>query len=95
MDKASKKLWKAIDDEVKSVGLCRPKPSRTFTQITDFAQRIANVKSRKRRPKYHATMNFDEKHAMHVEVDKDLGVEYSDTKRSIQWYTEEKRGIKQ
>ena len=32
---------------------------------------------------------------MLVEVDKDLGAEYSEYKRNIQWYTEEKRRIKQ
>ena len=91
LNKANKQLWKAIDDEVANIGIRCPKPSKTIGQ--KFADLVTAVKTRKHRPKYNPDMNFDEQYELCVNVVKDLTAEFSDAKRNMQWYKEEKRRL--
>ena len=92
LNKANKQLWKAIDDEVTNIGIHHPKPSKTIGQrFSDF---VAAVTTRRHRPQYNPNMNFDEQYELYVDFDKDLTAKYSDAKRNMQWYKEEKRRLK-
>ena len=91
LNKANKQLWKAIDNEVANFGLRHPKPTKTIIQrFSDF---VSAVKTHRHRPKYNPNMNFDEEYKLCVDIDKDLAAEYSEAKRNMHWYKEEKRRL--
>ena len=59
-----------------------------------FSDFVAAVTTRRHRPQYNPNMNFDEQYELYVDFDKDLTAKYSDAKRNMQWYKEEKRRLR-
>ena len=90
-DKAEKCLKKITEKEVRTIRMGW-RPQSFGDKYMSF---MSTFKSRQRTPRYNPTLTDDEEIEVCEEVDKNLGVLYSDAKRNVQIYEEVKRRLQQ